>query len=111
MTFDLFVHITNAATDFVAGTAQTQFNQCIPSYIHCGILGQPYPDAKPLGYPFDRRPFTTPVQGQDANGNPVVNNVAPTNLEAYVQAVANMATSQVNELQIAGKMRKDLTQN
>ncbi|OXA59799.1 Phenoloxidase subunit 1 [Folsomia candida] len=95
MAFDLFVMITNADTDFVQGTSQSQFGQCIPSHIHCGILGQPYPDAKPLGYPFDRRPFITQVQTQDANGNPVVTNIPPSNLESYVAAVPNMGTSQV----------------
>lgn len=52
-------------------------------------------DMHNTGYPFDRRPFITQVQTQDANGNPVVTNIPPSNLESYVAAVPNMGTSQV----------------
>jgi len=87
MVFDVFVHITDASVDYIPPSQQS--STCIPSHIHCGILGQPYPDAKPGGYPFDRAPYAVPVQGS----NQMV--VVP-NLEAYVSNVPNMETTPVS---------------
>jgi tyrosinase len=105
MSFDVFVMLTDASVDIVQqgsnGQQQGQFGQqCIPSHIHCGILGQPYPDAKPMGYPFDRRPYAVPISMSPAagpTGNPPITQLVPVpNIEAYVANVPNMATVPVS---------------
>ncbi|GLH01682.1 Phenoloxidase subunit 1 [Gryllus bimaculatus] len=35
-----------------------QPNSCSQGHSYCGIFNQPYPDRRPMGYPFDRNPRT-----------------------------------------------------
>jgi len=77
MVFDLFVMITNGANDAVSQTAQTQ-TTCESAPLYCGLPNGVYPDAKPMGYPFDR------MIPQNIN-----------NLDNFVNGISNMATTQV----------------
>jgi hypothetical protein len=52
MIFDLFVMVTNGKEDAVRQSGKER--QCRAAPIFCGIEGELYPDARPLGYPFDR---------------------------------------------------------
>jgi len=81
MAFDLFMMVTNAAEDAVRQTSTTQ-QSCIAAPLYCGISNQLYPDAKPMGYPFDRLPYS------------VSQRVVP-NLDEYIRGITNMATTQV----------------
>ncbi|XP_021958307.1 hemocyanin E chain [Folsomia candida] len=94
MTFDLFVMITDASQDYLAPSEDSSMSQCVPSYIHCGIMGQAYPDKKPMGYPFDRKPLLLPVQ-QYGGGQQGVQYRPPPTIESWVALVPNMASTQV----------------
>jgi len=80
--FDLFVMITNGWEDYVAPsrTSTTQ-NECSPAPIYCGRLNDTYPDARPMGYPFDRLP---------------ANNIRT--LDDYIRTARNMAYTQVTAI-------------
>lgn len=94
--YDLVVFLTNAEEDAVSGaTGQSQGSgnsNCRESLSFCGRLGQPYPDRKPMGYPFDRNPFTIPNPS-----GPRGSQIPVRNLEEYVRSIENMSTIQVNE--------------
>ncbi|KAK7790028.1 hypothetical protein R5R35_006635 [Gryllus longicercus] len=53
---DLFVMVSNYADDRVNPPPQP--NSCSQGHSYCGIFNQPYPDRRPMGYPFDRNPRT-----------------------------------------------------
>jgi len=82
------------------GIADSQFLEenkadgCGVAPIWCGLRGLNYPSKLPLGYPFDRRPFSV----EDLSGSQRV--VA--NLEEYVGALSNTNTVQVSEKPILG---------
>lgn len=95
--YDLVVFLTNAQEDAVQGATPPpptgNGNNCREALSFCGRLGQPYPDRKPMGYPWDRNPFTI----QNPNGGtqrPV------DNLDQYVSRIPNMRAIQVNYFQI-----------
>ncbi|ODM94868.1 Phenoloxidase 2, partial [Orchesella cincta] len=105
MLFDLVVFLTNAEEDTVPGTTPAQPNpNCREALSFCGRLGQPYPDRKPMGYPFDRNPFTVP----DPN-NPNGPQIPARNLEEYVNRIPNMSAIQVRIIHDASRvvMRPD----
>jgi len=59
MVFDFFAMVTDGEVDEV-DTFMKETPSCKASHIVCGRVGQRYPDARPMGYPFDRAPFKTP---------------------------------------------------
>ena len=85
MLYDLYVLVTNGTLDQVARrNRQSEANRqsCRDSISYCGILDELYPDARPMGYPFDR--YIRLV-----NSRPLAN------LDAFVQDVPNSRTTQV----------------
>jgi tyrosinase len=79
LTFDLFVMLTNGDEDFVPPRRTVERStECNPAPIYCGRLNDTYPDAKPMGYPFDRLPHS---------------NVR--NLDGFVHGIPNMRYVQV----------------
>jgi len=80
MTFDLFVMLTNGDDDEVKQNVVPQ--SCRTAPIYCGIANQFYPDAKPMGYPFDRLPYS-------------VNGQLVSDLDEYIYDMTNMKTIQV----------------
>lgn len=53
MEYDL-VYIVTDGSDYLAPNPDAV---CQKAYIHCGVKGSTtYPDRKPMGYPFDRKP-------------------------------------------------------
>nr|AGE48302.1 prophenoloxidase [Callinectes sapidus] len=57
MAFELFVMVTDWSQDKVAQTEGT--HSCSAAASFCGILDALYPDARPMGFPFDRCPMPT----------------------------------------------------
>lgn len=93
--YDLVVFLTNADEDSVRGSefsGNEPRKNCRESLSFCGRLGKPYPDKKPMNYPFDRKPFEVPNPN-----NPGGNSVPVRNIEEYVKYVPNMATVQVQK--------------
>jgi hypothetical protein len=57
MPFQLFVMASNWKEDQVSkATTTTGSKICRDAASYCGILDDKYPDKKPMGFPFDRRP-------------------------------------------------------
>jgi len=54
MTFTLFVMMTDYEEDRMP--APPGARQCASAASYCGVLDQRYPDARPMGFPFDRLP-------------------------------------------------------
>lgn len=81
LSMDIFAIITNSEEDYVEpiGTGQ---QQCRPAYIFCGLMDERYPDARPMGYPFDRKLFISETHGA-------------TFLENLVRAVPNAISTHV----------------
>jgi len=103
LAFDLFVMVTNFDDDFVADDPRDLElpETCTSPYIFCGVPRRRYPDAKPMGYPFDRPGYH--VSSNDcgllckflpSKSRPV------STLEEYVAPVPNMAMIPVNLLSI-----------
>jgi len=106
MAFDLFVMVTNFDEDFVPDDPKEfEFPEtCRSAYIFCGIPRRKYPDAKPLGYPFDRLPYkVTSNRCGNGHGLPTLicnlfsekRRKTVESLEEYVSNVPNMATISV----------------
>jgi hypothetical protein len=57
MLFDLFVIVTNGKEDAVPSSGKG--NSCKAAPVFCGVEGELYPDARPMGYPFDRPIYKT----------------------------------------------------
>nr|ACI46633.1 prophenoloxidase [Portunus trituberculatus] len=55
MSFELFVMVTDWSQDKVAQPDGAR--SCSAAASFCGILDALYPDAQPMGFPFDRRPL------------------------------------------------------
>ncbi|KAK7074702.1 Oxidoreductase activity protein [Halocaridina rubra] len=56
MDFQLFFMITDWEKDRVEQPPPNTGNQCRNAASFCGILDARYPDRRPMGFPFDRRP-------------------------------------------------------
>jgi tyrosinase len=85
MDFDLFVMVTDGQIDHVEmppSAQQEPEDVCLSSHILCGTWNKPYPDARPMGYPFDRRPYSVPASG--GGERPV------DDLEEFVMPIPNM---------------------
>lgn len=54
MTYQLFVMVTDFEKDKVSQPSSDR--SCANGVSFCGILDGKYPDARPMGFPFDRRP-------------------------------------------------------
>jgi hypothetical protein len=105
--FDLFAMVTDGDEDAVpvpsmkvqamGGNGQA----CRPAPIFCGINGENYPDSKPMGYPFDRRPYfiSTGVMGNGVGqgwwGKRPVGSI-----EEWVEGVPNSAVVTVSMIEI-----------
>jgi len=73
--------------------------------MYCGVKWRNYPDAKPMGYPFDRSPFTVPIncpKGVASIWTLVICKILQffllrpvANLEEYVSYAPNMAATVV----------------
>ncbi|ODN01438.1 Phenoloxidase 2 [Orchesella cincta] len=63
LAFDFFAMITNFDEDYVEENPDDLYipEPCNSPYIYCGIPWRKYPDAKPMGYPFDRSPPKVPI--------------------------------------------------
>ncbi|ODN01444.1 Hemocyanin E chain [Orchesella cincta] len=63
MPFDLFVMVTNYDEDHVPNHPKDLEipETCNSPYIFCGLPKRRYPDARPMGYPWDRPPYKTPI--------------------------------------------------
>ena len=85
MPFDLFLMATSGEEDAVARAQPPASDGCIPAPIFCGIQGELYPDAKPMGYPFDRRPYSV-LDPELGVKRPAAS------IEEYVLGVGNMGT-------------------
>jgi len=51
--------VTDGNEDKVIEEEDNSWNKgrgCRPAFATCGIPGRKYPDNKPMGYPFDRKP-------------------------------------------------------
>lgn len=88
--FDLFVMLTNGDEDYVAprNNPRRASGECKPAPIYCGRLNDTYPDARPMGYPFDRLPYNAPRSWWDRP------RVVET-LEEYTSGIPNAAMAQV----------------
>lgn len=88
--YDLVVFLTNTTQDTVANTGGVNSNRsngnCRESLSFCGRLDQAYPDAKPMGYPFDREPFSVQTTG---------GLVPVRSLDEYKRSIPNMESIQV----------------
>jgi len=86
MIFDLFVMVTSGDDDAVRSRSNTQ-SRCREAPLYCGLNNDVYPDAKPMGYPFDRLPYNVQTRGQRPR-------IAQT-LDEYVSGIGNIKTTQV----------------
>jgi len=103
MMFDLFVMATNAEDDAVPfmpnpmpGGKQRPAS-CVPAPVYCGVPGQLYPDSKPMGYPFDRLPYSVHDAENDGNGG-VRYSETPrmvNTIQEYTNGLSNAALAQV----------------
>jgi len=77
MEFDLFAMITSFDQDQVLDTfADLRIQEpCHSPHLFCGVPYRRYPDARPMGYPFDRVAYTW------------------ASLEEYVAPVSNMKSA------------------
>jgi tyrosinase len=88
MVFDVFVIVTDGELDKPAEElAEVEEDVCLSSHILCGKWGRRYPDARPMGYPFDRKPYS--ISNGEGGTRPV------SNLEEYVQELPNIKVTQV----------------
>lgn len=97
--------ITNYDQDVVQNDPQDLNipEPCTSPHLFCGVPFRRYPDARPMGYPFDRLPFKKPVQCNAATGYPdvVCKMLQPQwfktvdTLEEYVHSIPNTATKVV----------------
>jgi len=91
MIFDLFVMVTNGREDAVRQTGRQRVCRAAP--IFCGIEGELYPDARPMGYPFDRPIYTS----HNINPlDPAFDEVdGPISLEEWILEIPNSAVNKV----------------
>lgn len=91
MEFDLFAMITDFEKDKVQDTPEQERikEPCNMPYLYCGIPFRKYPDARPLGYPFDRKPYSAGNPGTTVN-----------TLEEYVSHVPNTKATVVRKNKI-----------
>jgi len=80
---DVFVMATSAEDDFVKDEAEEML-ECQNPPIWCPNYKRKYPDAKPMGYPFDRLPSESTEK-------------AFTYLDEYTHRISNVKTVQVSQ--------------
>merc|ERR1712179_868193 len=81
MDFQIFVLVSDWELDKVELSGEGKV--CSKTTSFCGILNEKYPDARPMGYPFDRRL------------NETVNNVDITNTTDFANALPNAFMSDI----------------
>lgn len=84
LSLDLFAMVTDSEEDYVEPEGRAIPQTCRQSYIFCGLMEEKYPDARPMGYPFDRKLYVS------AKGP------GPAFLEHLVRDVPNMAFAHVS---------------
>lgn len=84
LSFDVFALITNSEEDYVQPLGRVGPQTCRPAYIFCGLMNEKYPDARPMGYPFDRKLFVS-----DKGSGPAF-------LEHFVREVPNSGLAHVS---------------
>lgn len=84
MLFDLYVIVTDGKKDEVPKGNNSR-PSCRDATSYCGLLDEKYPDAKPMGFPFDRNPR-------------LVNNRPIPDLDAFVKDVPNSKAVQVTRV-------------
>ncbi len=89
--------VTNGDEDLVEDP-HAKPETCTAAPIYCGIPNRKYPDARPMGYPFDRYPYMIPKEekwslnrlfGFGGGLRPVET------IEEYVTGIPNMGLTQV----------------
>lgn len=107
MPFDLFVMLTNFDHDYVEENPDSVAvpETCNSPYMYCGVKWRQYPDAKPMGYPFDRLPYAVPLGCPNHPGAPfstlfckvlsIFWSRPVSTLEEYVSYAPNMAATVV----------------
>jgi len=82
--------ITNGKEDKVPGGNKTKDGdmkpECREALSFCGALDAKYPDSKPMGYPFDRKPFTVKMEK-------TMQEATVKDLDEYVSRIENMGTT------------------
>ena len=83
--YDLFVMLTRGEDDAVEDDSTVE-PACLSKPIWCVNYPKKYEDAKPMGYPFDRQPYSV----KDGNSTRKVKD-----LEEYITGIPNMHVIQV----------------
>jgi len=86
MPFDLFVIITDGRID---GTKDKPEHACRDAMSFCGIMDEKYPDLRPMGYPFDRLPYSIP------SGTTGTSSTAVNSIQDYTKNIPNASTTRV----------------
>ena len=97
--FDLFVMLTDGVIDRVQTTTMRGRSLthpgCRPAFVYCGVANQPYPDARPMNYPFDRGVYK--VQGPSGYyGSYNRQQRLVSNLDEYTFGIPNIGTVQIS---------------
>ncbi|CAL8134690.1 unnamed protein product [Orchesella dallaii] len=95
--YDLFVIVTDGSQDKVPNLDRK--NGCNSALSFCGILNEKYPDARPMGYPFDRNPYKREVMQPLDIADPCAAasmQVPVGSIEDYVSNIKNSAVVQVS---------------
>jgi tyrosinase len=85
--YDLFVMLTSGEEDAVVDPEAERPEACQNAPVWCNNYPKLYPDGKPMGYPFDRRPYSV-TEGNSTR--PVAD------LEEFMAGVGNMRAVQVS---------------
>lgn len=87
--YDVFVIVTDGEQD------KTNVNRadCKSALSFCGILNQKYPDARPMGYPFDRTPYL--IDNEKKDGQCSSDKVAVNTIEEYASLIQNAGVTTV----------------
>ncbi|OXA58520.1 Phenoloxidase 2 [Folsomia candida] len=97
--FDLFAIVTDWEKDAVnSRSGPTPLKPpCKDALSFCGILNEKYPDARPMGYPFDRRPYNNPEMAQPTEVR---------NIEEYVKFIPNASTTKIRIIHEADVVKR-----
>jgi len=85
--FDLFVMVTEGILESQLLIGDPN-GACNIAPIWCGIRDQQYPSRHPMGYPFDRRPYSVETRSGETR--------VVANLDEYMEGIPNMRAIQVN---------------
>lgn len=106
--YDLFVIVTDGGVDQVPDNLNRE-NRCDSAFSFCGVLNSKYPDARPMGYPFDRLSYRKPLAPEmraDIFNDCPEDDREVENLAEYASDIKN-STSIVVKIFHDNSMRKD----